>query len=201
MAETNKTLLIGDSQLRNVQINEIDVQYKSGLCTDSMLTEINKATLAQYDQIILWVGGNDAYPRHRNYDLTKTKRQFQNAMTHIKGDTEASIVIVSATRRSKDPHRRIRTINVALAELASKNKASFCNAYAKFAKPTDLRDGVHLTTEAKDKFVGYLERYLTQAPKGGPDRFSTRMAKKKAVTEPSGAAQPDLQQLRRGRRH
>ena len=125
MSETNKTLLIGDSQLRNVQIDEIDVQYKSGLCTDSMLTEINKATLAQCDQIILWVGGNDAYPRHRNYDLTKTMRQFQNAMNHSQGETKASIVIVSATRRSKDPHRRIRTINVALAELASKNKASF----------------------------------------------------------------------------
>ena len=184
MAETVKTLLIGDSQLRDVKIDGIDVLYKSGLRTDTMQTLIKTANLAAYEQIVLWVGGNDAYPRYRPFDLTQIKTNFQKAISYIQGKSDAQVVIVSTTRREKDPHHRIRELNTVLVELARDNKASFCNAYPKFSKPTDLKDGIHQTTEAKTKFSHYIQRYLAQAPKEGVGRFAIRMEKRKANAEP-----------------
>ena len=174
-------LLIGDSQVRGMgklDSNLVTI-YKSGAGVEYVEGIINGLDLGQYEQVAVWVGGNDAMPRGSRYNPVMVKEKLTGIVTKIKSKTGAKIILVSATRRAGQAGKNIQQINKIIEQVATENNVIVANAYKKLEKELKGKyldtGGVHNSTEAKVKVLDCIRNKVQRFKMG--DKLKTKSRK------------------------
>ena len=178
-------LLIGDSQVRGMgklQAGLVTI-CQPGARVEDIERSIDGLDLKQFDEIAVWVGGNDARPRKGQYNPEKVKIGLLGIVQKIKAKTEAKIVLVSATKRTGGAGNNIKKINKIIERVAQETQVIVVNAYIKLERELQgqylKKDGVHVTTEAKVKVLDCIRNKLARYKIGEQSKAKTRKWEKR----------------------
>ena len=173
-------LLIGDSQVRGMgtlQPGLVTIS-KSGAGVEYIADVIAGLDLGQYEQVAVWVGGNDARPKRGRYNPVKVKEKLTEIVRQIKGKTEAKIILVSATKREGEKGKNIKEINKIIEQVANEHQVIVANAYKKLERELKGqyldRDGVHVSLEAKVKVLDCIRNKVQRFKIGDQSKPKTR---------------------------
>ena len=160
--------LIGDSQVRGMGKLQKDLVTicRPGACVEHIESMIDGLDLGQYEEIVVWVGGNDAKPRKGKFNPDKVKEGLTQIVEKIKRKSEAKIVLVSATKRKGGEGNNIKKINKIIERVAQETQVFVVNAYIKLERELQgqylKKDGVYVTTEAKVKVLDCIRNKLAR---------------------------------------
>ena len=171
MAENNNTqlLIISDSQTRGLQDGSgITIHTHSGATIGQARKKTEKREVDGYKNIAIWVGGNNAYPKEGQFNSATMTDDLTGLIDDLKKRTTAQIILVTATRRWKDPAQNIPKVNEVIAKVARDRQVLMANAYRKLERMHfDYldRDGTHLTDKGKEVVVDHIRATLKTTPR------------------------------------
>ena len=172
--------LIGDSQVRGMGKLQQDLVTicMPGARVDHIERMIGRLDLGQYEEVVVWVGGNDAKPREGKFNPDRVKAGFKQIVNKIKAKSGAKIILVSATKRTGGAGNNIKRINKIIERVAQETQVYVVNAYVKLERELHgqylKKDGVHVTTEAKVKVLDCIRNKLARYNIGEQSKVKTR---------------------------
>ena len=154
-------LLIGDSQTRDMEDMGLSISCHPGAPASHILKKLKKIDLTQDEMVAVWVGGNDATPLWGTFCAAEYQQTMIDIVCYIRSVSAAEVMLVSATRRTRDvdPDNNIKKVNLIINDIAQTHHTLLANAYKKLEKSMGnflKEDGVHITDPAKEIIAKYL---------------------------------------------
>ena len=192
---TTKSLLIGNSLLRNVSsidTKKLVVSSHSGATFESLTTELSKST-ETYDKIIVVTGTTDC----QNPETTTTEIQNKSHNMLLEAKKHSKSVIISSVLPRTDPEKtgcqiKINCVNESLEKLCLENpNCQFVNNDGVFklcdSSPNDslfVKDGYHVNTKGAKQLLDNLQlSHLTMVKQ--PPRKYNQMYSYGSTTDPN----------------